>query len=140
MNATSLIDAVMLWAMDRNDVHALALVGSHARGTQRPDSDVDLVLLVVEPSVLLHDRAWISRFGTIVSVVPEDWGRLQSLRVHYGGGPELELGIAGLNWAAVKPLDPGTAAVVSDGMKALYDPAGLLEALQRACADNARRP
>ena len=45
----SLLERAASWASTRGDVAALALVGSWARGAPRADSDVDLVLLTVDP-------------------------------------------------------------------------------------------
>jgi predicted nucleotidyltransferase len=38
------------WAAERCDILALAVIGSHARGTARPDSDVDVVIIVDDPA------------------------------------------------------------------------------------------
>lgn len=50
-----LIRAVAEWARDRPDVVAVGLAGSHARGTARDSSDVDLVVLVEDPAALLDE-------------------------------------------------------------------------------------
>ncbi|MBN1315772.1 MAG: nucleotidyltransferase domain-containing protein, partial [Anaerolineales bacterium] len=39
------LSAVVTWASAKPDIVAVALVGSHARGTSGPGSDVDLVIL-----------------------------------------------------------------------------------------------
>ena len=41
----AIIGAVTAWALKREDVRALALAGSWARGAAREDSDLDLLLL-----------------------------------------------------------------------------------------------
>lgn len=114
---------VHTWASSRDDVRAVALVGSHARGDARTDSDIDLILLCTEPSDHLRDVGWVSQFGDVTSAILEDWGKVQSVRVHYrtvgpGGarqahGLEAEFGIAEPDWAA-EPLDQGTARVLRD--------------------------
>ncbi len=45
----------------RDDVRAVALVGSHARGMARRDSDVDVVLLSIEPDTYVDGCEWIQR-------------------------------------------------------------------------------
>lgn len=123
MELAALLDKVNDWAVGRADIRGVALVGSHARGAGRPDSDVDLVLLCVDPDLLVGGN-WVSRFGEVRSVDLEDFGALQSLRVVYRDGLEVEFGIADPTWARV-PLDPGTKSVLVDGVRILYDPENL---------------
>ena len=44
-----LLRQVVAWAAEQDEVQAVVLVGSYARGDARADSDVDLVLLVEDP-------------------------------------------------------------------------------------------
>ena len=82
------------WASGQPDVHAVALVGSHARGEVTDSSDVDLVVLVQDPKVYLGNTTWASRFGAVRRQETEEYGPLTSLRVFYEDGPEVEYGIA----------------------------------------------
>jgi predicted nucleotidyltransferase len=52
------------WVEPRQDVRALAIVGSVARGDARPDSDLDVVLLTTDPAQYLKSTDWVSVFGT----------------------------------------------------------------------------
>lgn len=131
------VEAVRLWAPAVPGLRAVALAGSYASGRARPDSDVDLIVLCDEPACLLTDRAWLGVFGEAVAVSVEDWGAVTSLRVRYAGGLEVEWGLGRPSWAATAPLDAGTARVVADGFRPLYDPEGLLAALLAATG---RRP
>jgi len=126
------LEAFSAWAAQRPDVRALALVGSWARGTARPDSDVDLVLIVRDPAAYLHDAGWLAAFGALEQASPEDWGLVQAWRVRYRNGLEAEVGITSAAWAAVDPPDPGTARVVHDGLRVLDDREGLLAVLVAA--------
>ncbi|MEX2557641.1 MAG: nucleotidyltransferase domain-containing protein [Actinomycetota bacterium] len=47
-------------ASDREDVHAVGLAGSWARGTATPDSDVDLVVIVEHVPRLLTTSQWVA--------------------------------------------------------------------------------
>ncbi|MEM6429058.1 MAG: nucleotidyltransferase domain-containing protein [Deinococcota bacterium] len=47
----ALLTKITTWAQEQPNVVALALVGSYANGTARPDSDVDLVLVCEQPSL-----------------------------------------------------------------------------------------
>jgi len=45
----SLSEVVTDWAASRRDIVGPALVGSRARGTANPDSEIDLILLTPNP-------------------------------------------------------------------------------------------
>jgi predicted nucleotidyltransferase len=119
-----LLERVLRWATERPDVRAVVLVGSHARGAARPDSDVDLVLLVERPRDLIADTAWLGAFGAVERREIERWGRVVSVRAWYAGGAEAEFGLATPDWAT-RP-DDGTRRVLGDGARVLLDHDGVL--------------
>jgi len=125
VTADELVKAVALWAENHVDIVSVALVGSHARGNARVDSDVDLVLQCASPARYLGDLIWISEFGVAKDVSVEDYGVVQSVRVFYEDGPEVEYGITSSEWARL-PLDEGTLKVLRDGVKVLLDRDGSL--------------
>jgi len=125
VTADELVKAVALWAENHVDIVSVALVGSHARGAARSDSDVDLVIQCASPARYLGDLTWISEFGVAKDVSVEDYGVVQSVRVFYEGGPEVEYGITSSKWATL-PLDEGTLKVLRDGVKVLLDRDGSL--------------
>jgi uncharacterized protein len=116
------LDSVQVWAAGRDDVEALALVGSHARGTGRPDSDIDLVVLTTDPGWYLRDIEWASRFGAVVQHHIEPYRDLTSVRVWYAGGREVEYGFALPEWAE----STGGRAVLATGVRVLFDRRGQL--------------
>src|SRR5512145_2311064 len=93
------------WAERREDVRALVIVGSVARGDARPDSDVDVVLLTTDPPAYLARTDWMAAFGEQGVVGRENYGRVTSLRTFYADGVEVEFAIAPADWAAA-PFDP----------------------------------
>ena len=111
---------VTQWASTREDILALALVGSHAREAATETSDVDLVLIVTEPDRYLGDQGWVQRFGALEKSQVEDYGLLTSIRVWYRDGLEIEYGLTDERWAAI-PLDAGTQQVIADGMRVLFE-------------------
>lgn len=131
------LDALKTWAAERPDILAVAVVGSHARGMARPDSDIDIIAIVDDPAQYLNESAWLERLGDIRSISDGDWGLVQSRRVQYADGTEAEFGITVRSWAGTDPVDPGTKDVVSDGMRILYDRETLLQAPARTSAANA---
>jgi predicted nucleotidyltransferase len=115
-----LILSVQAWAVSRADVHGVALVGSHARQTATPVSDVDLVIVCEAPSELVRHADWLRVFGTPRRTAREDWGRVTSLRVWYADGLEVEFGIADRAWASA-PMDADTRQVIEDGCVVVFD-------------------
>ncbi len=124
MEPLTFLSQVVRWAETRSEVLGVALVGSHARGQARPESDIDLVLLTTNPTYFIQNSAWVEAFGPVQSISVEDYRLLTSLRVFYADGPEVEFGLTTPQWAAL-PLDAGTRRVLSDGHQILYDPHGL---------------
>ena len=131
MQSQHFLDAITTWVAARTDVVGLALAGSYAHGTARPDSDIDLVLLCKEPTVLAQEHDWVCQFGTVREIISEQYGIMQALRVFYRDGLEVELGLGPLMWADI-PIDAGTQRVISDGIRILYDPSGLLHKAKMA--------
>jgi len=125
VTADELVKAVASWAENHVDIASVALVGSRTRGNARVDSDVDLVLQCASPARYLGDLSWISEFGVAKDVSVEDYGVVQSVRVFYEDGPEVEYGITTSEWATL-PLDEGTLKVLRDGVKVLLERDGSL--------------
>src|SRR5205807_4452988 len=116
------------WAEQQEEIAGVLLVGSHARGQAREDSDVDVVLLTLKPERYLGDRSWVAQFGSAARLEEEDWGRVVSLRVWYARGLEVEFSWTDPDWASLPP-DPGTQRVVSDGAQVVFDREGMLTEL-----------
>lgn len=119
------LEEAVAWATSTPGLRAVGLAGSLARGTATPTSDVDLIVIVAALQPWLGSTDWVGRFGEHVRVADEDLGLVQSRRVHYAAGPEVEFGFTTKEWTS-SPLDHGTAEVIRDGFRVLYDPEGLL--------------
>ena len=111
------------------NVLSVILVGSHARNAAREDSDIDLVIISDEPLKLLEDLDWIDSLGEVISWDREDWGLVQSIRVFYKDGSEVELGITSKEWIKIDPIDPATRRILQDGHQVLFDPKAMLDPL-----------
>lgn len=120
MDISLFLNSVEEWASNNEDIKSLILVGSHARGEARDDSDLDLVIITSNPDVYLNNN-FINNFGKVREFKKEDWGRVTSIRVWYANsGLEVEFGITTSIWIE-KPLDNGTFRVLSDGYKVIVD-------------------
>jgi uncharacterized protein len=138
MYAKFIIRTIVDWAKAQPTIQAVAVVGSHARGTARADSDIDFVRLVTDPKAFRADSTWLEAIDwKAIGTRPlnwedEDYGELWSrrLRLDKNGG-EIEFGFASPSWADVDAVDPGTRRVVADGCCILHDPEKILS---RLCA------
>jgi hypothetical protein len=119
------VERATQWAVRRGV--SLLLVGSYARDAARPDSDVDLVVLMPDP-----DPACVDELAVGELIRTETWGPISERRFRTRGGLEVEFGIGPLSWADTDPVDLGTHRVVSDGARILHDPTGLLADLLTA--------
>jgi predicted nucleotidyltransferase len=122
------ISIITDWAASQPDLLGVALVGSYARGAERADSDIDLVLITKDPIWWLESDEWLKNFGDLMTVELEDYGLVQSRRVRYRNGLEVELGITTNQWLKTAPIDEGTRRVMFDGHRILDDKAGLFSA------------
>jgi len=113
-------------------VAALGLCGSWAAGRPTMGSDVDLIVVTGERVALVQDPRWVvAAVGGGARVVrQQEWGEmLTEIRIRRASGLEVDVGVVDAAWAAVGPVDAGTARVVADGLVVLHDPSGMLEAL-----------
>jgi hypothetical protein len=126
-----IVSIIIQWLLTQPDVRAVALVGSYARGTARPDSDVDIMILSVTPECF-RDLEWLAEIdwaevGVSVGTWHDaDYGAVWSRHVALSSGLVIEFSFGALSWAAVEPVDAGTARVMGNGHRILYDPDGLL--------------
>ncbi len=107
-------------------MQALALVGSFARGAERPDSDIDLVFICADPSRYLDETNWLSEFGELKYFEREDWGLVQSMRAFYSDGVEIEFCITSAQWCTETEVKSGTGRVLRDGFRIILDPHNIL--------------
>jgi uncharacterized protein len=134
---SAILAVVKKWAKAQNEIRGLALVGSRARNAACPDSDIDLILLVRDTQSF-RDPAWLAAIDWSTARVratrwsDEEYGAVWSRRMWLVPEGELELSFARTTWADTSPVDPGTARVVQDGCRILYDTDGLLERLIKA--------
>ncbi|MBI2599753.1 nucleotidyltransferase domain-containing protein [Candidatus Daviesbacteria bacterium] len=117
------------WVKKQREILAVVLVGSYARGTAKPDSDIDLVIITNDPKAYLDNGDWMKIFGEIREIKNEDFKFVQARRVFYQNGLEVEYGITTPEWVNTNPVDLGTKKVITAGAKILYDKDGVLKSL-----------
>ena len=119
-NIKDFIEAVKQWAASETDIHAVALVGSYARGAAAPASDIDLVIIMDDPCRYLENTDWLQNFGIPEKQETEDYGLVTSLRAWFHDGKEVEFGLTTPAWIS-SPLDEGTRKTIRDGMQVLFE-------------------
>lgn len=130
-----ILNQVIEWAKSRIDIVAVALVGSWARGTARLDSDIDLMFLTLNAAEYRVGQAWMSEISwdslgyQVQSWKNQGYGLVWSRHVYFEEGIEIEFSFGFPRWAETRPIDPGTASVIRNGCKILYDPENLLTKL-----------
>lgn len=115
-----LLKRLELWANQASDIEALIVVGSYAKGTNRADSDLDLVIVTTKKQSYLKDMSFITNFGKVNEYQVEYYGACTSVRVWYNEGIEVEFGLVDPSWLT-KPLDIGTRNVLQAGYLVIVD-------------------
>ena len=116
------------WALSDPAMEALLVVGSHARGAARADSDLDLVVITTRKAEMLADQSFTALFGEVERQQTEEYGACTSVRAWYRDGKEIEFGLVEPSWISL-PLDPGTEGVRRDGHLVLVDKRGAFASL-----------
>ena len=131
----SILAQVVEWAKSRADVSAIALVGSWARGTARPDSDIDLMVLTPNFTGFRDNPEWVNDINwrpigcEVEAWEDEDYGIVWSRHVYLDDKTEIEFCFGALAWASTEPIDAGTLSVVRNGCRILHDPERLITSL-----------
>lgn len=93
------------------------------------DSDVDLVILSDRADRHLADLAFIDSITPGGQIIRhEQWGPMHERRVRLDNGLVVEFGVTAPAWAGL-PVDAGTARVLSDGCKIIFDDGTVTAAL-----------
>jgi len=75
-----LLDRAVAWARARADVRALGMSGSWARGAERMDSDVDLVVMTDDVQPYVRGEEWIKALEGRSVIRTVQWGPLMTER------------------------------------------------------------
>jgi aminoglycoside 6-adenylyltransferase len=70
MDHQRVLGEVIEWANANDNIRAIVLTGSMARGVEQTDewSDLDIELYAIDPARLLDDDSWYARFGKVLAV------------------------------------------------------------------------
>jgi hypothetical protein len=120
---------VVTWASSRDDIHAVALVGSRARGDADEYSDHDFVLVVDDPEPYLRSVDWARAIGApLVSFVePAATGGIDERRVLFADGADADFSLLPVDRIAEVLGRDDVAPVLVRGVRVLLDKRGLAE-------------
>ena len=143
--ACALTELVRNMVYVRDDLRALAVCGSWARGDAQPTSDLDLLVIATEPADWRRDLNWITGLPYYLAgcayhghrIAP--YGIAWSAHIALTPHAELELTFAPVSWAQVDPVDPGTCAVVAGGFESVLDKDDRIARLVQACGRPVRQ-
>lgn len=108
------------YAKNTSHIESIIVVGSYARGTNKENSDIDIVIITSNKTGMIADQKFVQKFGSVCKQQTEYYGACTSIRVWYKDGKEVEFGMVDPSWIA-RPLDCGTFKVLSDGYKIVID-------------------
>jgi aminoglycoside 6-adenylyltransferase len=130
------IDAFLTWAKRRPDVRAGVILGSWARNEMLADnmSDLDLLVIVSDPSVFLSEASWLLTFGEprLTFVEPTATGNFKERRAAFKDGKDIDFSLVPVQ-AIEQMLEQQIPAEIADvfrrGFKILVDKDRLAEPL-----------
>jgi aminoglycoside 6-adenylyltransferase len=139
-DAEALLAVVTDWGRERRDVRAVLVVGSQARADTPADewSDIDLALVVDDPTPYLASAEWLGAFGRplLSFVEPTAVGPFAERRVLFETGLEVDFALLPVAAARRMAEDPEGMAVLRRGFRILVDTLDLEADLR----DSAARP
>lgn len=117
------------YARNTSHIESIIIVGSYARGTNKENSDLDIIVITSNKSGMIVNQDFTQEFGEVYKQQTEYYGACTSIRVWYKDGKEVEFGIVEPSWSSM-PLDTGTYQVLSDGYKVIIDKKQYFEGLE----------
>lgn len=108
------------WGNQDHDIDSIIVVGSYARGQQKPESDLDLVIITSNKAKFFQNHDFVAQFGKATKIQTEFYGAVTSVRATYEDSSEIEFSIADATWVE-KPLSASTSQVLRRGFKVLVD-------------------
>ena len=131
-DACAMVRMVAGWAADHEDIRAMALIGSWARGNPHQGSDVDILLLSDRMAEYRLRPEWLAEIFfedagyRVLSNVDADYGVVWSRHVILMPAAKVELTFAQCSWAKTNPVDLGTWRIVKDAFEIIFDKDGAL--------------
>jgi aminoglycoside 6-adenylyltransferase len=131
-----IVDRFVTWAQGRPDVRAGVILGSWARNETPADhlSDLDLLVIVSDPSVFLSEASWLLSFGEpcLTFVEPTATGNFKERRAAFKDGKDIDFSLVpveAIQQMVGQQIPAEIADVFRRGFKILVDKDRLAEQL-----------
>jgi aminoglycoside 6-adenylyltransferase len=131
-----MVDRFVTWAQSRPDVRAGVILGSWARNDMPADnmSDLDLLVIVSDPSVFLSEASWLLSFGEpcLTFVEPTATGNFKERRVAFKDGRDIDFSLVpveAIRQMVGQQISAEIADVFRRGFRILVDKDRLAERL-----------
>lgn len=122
-------------ALDRREnAIGAAVIGAHAHGELEDDWNMRFIIVTTDIEHYFENNNWAGHFTRVLSVEREDHAGFTRMNLKYRSGAMFELNFVSPDWAAL-PVNDETRRIVTDGMRILHDPQGVLEKLQKTVLD-----
>ena len=137
-DAKAIVRRVADWAVYREDIRAMALCGSWARGDTHQGSDIDLLLLSDRAAEHRLHQEWLAEISfegagyRILWSEDASYGVVWSRHIALMPTAKVELTFAQCSWARTDPIDVGTRRIVKDAFEIILDKDGTLARLVNA--------
>ena len=120
-----LIEKIIKWAKDRDDISTVIIVGSRARTNTTADkwSDLDLVILVSDPDYYINNTDWINYIDNywITFIEETAVGGGEERRVLFEGGLDVDFAIFSVDIIDEFSTSSEIQSVLKRGHKVLLD-------------------
>lgn len=128
MELNEILKKISAWVDTKEFIRGAAVVGSHAKGTAKPDSDIDIVLLT-KGSQLEHrnNTSWLDEIDLSElgfnrdRYEDHDYGDNMARHVFYSPFLEIEFGFVPVEWASSSPVRESTRSIVAPAMIIISD-------------------
>ncbi|MEA3337068.1 MAG: aminoglycoside 6-adenylyltransferase [Chloroflexota bacterium] len=134
-----LIDQIISWAREQENVRAAIVIGSRARKDHPADrwSDLDVLILANDPQRYLDDSEWVRGIGVpwLTFVEPTGDGSGFERRVLFEGGLDVDfapVSVAEVRAMAEQGFPPGVQDIIRRGVRILIDKDGFARYLEPA--------
>ena len=136
-----IVATIARWGLDEPKIQAVWIYGSWARGTAKPDSDLDVILFCNAPQEWRNETSWALRpewngIGLRVSGWSDVGGfdSRWSRSIRFQTGAEIEFTVVDTDWATTAPYPEELLNDVSQSFHVVFDRDGRSRSLAIACA------